>query len=152
MKKENKRDRLYKHAFKWLINILWVQIALCVWQNWNKVNLQNSLTPMYGIWIRTDKITEQSTEIISKSVVRTRSFLKGPVIIYQLGGGGGLGNYLVNPSFPRRPPCQIFISKSITSQQQTICNADHPPPPTALPIAQPTNHYTSYSKRLSKCY
>ena len=40
------------------------------------------------------------------------------------GRGGGLGNFLVNPSILRRPPPrQIFISKSIP-QLQTVCNAD----------------------------
>ena len=48
------------------------------------------------------------------------------------GGGGGQGNFLVNPSFLRRPPCQIFISQSTPlPQQQTVCNAD--PPPVAPP-------------------
>ena len=36
-----------------------------------------------------------NTEIISESVVRTRGFLKGPVIIYQLVGGGGRGGWAI---------------------------------------------------------
>ena len=42
--------------------------------------------------------------------------------------GGGLGNFLVNPSFLRRPPCQLFISQSTPPpQQKTVCNADPSP-------------------------
>ena len=37
--------------------------------------------------------------------------------------GGGLGNFLINPSFLRRPPSPP------QQQQQTVCNADPPPTP-----------------------
>ena len=39
-------------------------------------------------------------------------------------GGGGLDNFLVNPSFLRRPPLPNYKFEVDPPRQQTVCNAD----------------------------
>ena len=89
-------------------------------------------------------------DIISSSELLS----KGPVIMHQL---GGLGNFLVNLSFLWRPPPPPPLHKFLfrgrppfpPNKRQFVMLT---PPNGPLPIAQPTNHYTSYSKWLSKSY
>ena len=67
-------------------------------------------------------------------IARCCSYLscKGPVIIYQLGGGGA-GQFFGKPVISSSiPPAKFLFRSRPPLQQQTVCNADPPNGPSPL--------------------
>ena len=77
----------------------------------------------------------------------------GPVIIYQLWGGGD-GQFFGKPVIssatppPPPPPPNFYFAVYSPNNRRFVILPSH----WHLPIAKPTNYYTRNSKWLSKCY